>query len=201
MLLRKDAKVENMDYTILVNKEHLLLCDYVPEGLVEINEPMGSKLDKTYVNRLNSEVYAAFKQMQKDALKAGYEIFIDSSYRSYGYQDRIFNDVALKKGTEYAERFVAMPGASEHQTGLAIDIIYRRNSEMIEEQTEDDAEIKWLCENAHKYGFILRYPKGKEKITGFNFEPWHFRYVGKIPAEKIFAQNITLEEYHELLKI
>ena len=186
-----------MDYAILVNNENLLARDYVPEGLVEIHEPMGSKLDKTYVNRLNADVYKAFKEMQKDALKEGYEIFVDSSYRTYEYQERVFNDVVLKKGMEYAKKFVAKPGGSEHQTGLAMDIIFRRDGVMIEEQKEDDAEIKWLFSNAHKYGFILRYPKGKEDITGYNFEPWHFRYVGKTLAEKLYADDMTLEEYYK----
>ena len=189
-----------MDYTILVNKENLLSRDYIPEGLIEIHEPMGCKLDKTYVNRLNINVYQAFKEMQQDALKQGYEIFVDSSYRSYEYQERVFNNVALEKGREYAEKSVSVPGGSEHQTGLAIDIIFRRGTEMIEEQKEEDPEIKWLFANAHKYGFILRYPKGKEKITGFNFEPWHFRYVGKKLSEELFTSRITLEEYYDLRK-
>ena len=184
-----------MAFTILVNKENLLSKDYVPEDLVEIHEPMGSKLDKTYINRLNRVAYNAFKDMQKDALKGGYEIFIDSSYRSYDYQKKVFDDVVAKKGKEHAQRFVAPAGGSEHQTGLAFDVIFRRNGKMIEEQKEDDAEIRWLFANAHKYGFILRFPKGKEYITGFNFEPWHFRYVGQKVAEEIFVAGITLEEY------
>lgn len=186
-----------MDYTMLVNNENLLAKDYVPEGLVEIHEPMGSKLDKTYVNRLNEKAYKAFKEMQKEALKEGYEIFVDSSYRTYEYQKRVFDDVVLKKGMEYAQKSVAKPGGSEHQTGLAFDVIFRRNGEMIEEQKEDDAEIKWLFSNAHKYGFILRFPKGKEAVTGYNFEPWHFRYVGKTLAQKLYAEGITLEEYYK----
>lgn len=189
-----------MDYTILVNKEHLLSSDYVPEELVEIHEPMGSKLDKTYVNRLNLKVYKAFKNMQKEALKNGYEIFVDSSYRTYEYQEKVFNQVALEKGLEYAKKSVAVPGGSEHQTGLAVDIIFRKNGEMIEEQKEDDPEIQWLFSNAYKYGFILRYPKGKEEITGFNFEPWHFRYVGKALAQELFLSGMTLEEYYNIQK-
>ena len=185
-----------MDYTILVNKQNLLPSDYVPQELVEIHEPTGSKLDKTYINRLNVTAYKAFKEMQKAALNNGYEIFVDSSYRTYEYQEKLYNALILEKGMDYARKFVATPGSSEHQTGLAVDVIFRRNGEMIEEQKEEDAEIQWLFTNAHKYGFILRYPKGKEEITGFNFEPWHFRYVGKKLAEKLFALNITLEEYY-----
>ena len=185
-----------MDYTILVNNGHLLAADYVPEDLIEIHEPTGSKLDPTYINRLCIGAYHAFKDMQKEALKEGYEIFVDSSYRTYQYQQKIFEETALKKGLEHALKFVAKPGGSEHQTGLAVDIIFRRNKQMIEEQTETDPEIKWLFSNAYRYGFILRFPKGKEHITGVAFEPWHFRFVGQELAKKLFLADMTLEEYY-----
>ena len=106
----------------------------------------------------------------------------------------------IEKGLDHALQYVAPPGGSEHQTGLAVDVIFRRNNEMIEEQTEEDPEIKWLFLNAHKFGFILRYPKGKESITGFNFEPWHFRYVGKELSTELYSSNNTLEEYYNLKK-
>jgi len=189
-----------MDFSILVNKENLLASDYVPDELVTIDEPMGSKIDKNYVNHLNAEVYRNFKLMQADALKQGFEIFADSSYRTYAYQEKVFNSIAIEKGLEHALQYVAPPGGSEHQTGLAFDVIFRRNGEMIEEQLETDPEIIWLYENSYKYGFILRYPKGKEEITGFNYEPWHFRYVGKELAMELHEKDITLEEYYELKK-
>ena len=189
-----------MDYKILINKENLLPSDYVPETLIDVHEPMGSKIDPTYINRIDKEVYLHFKEMQQAALKEGYEIFIDSSFRSYEYQERVFNKTALEKGFDYATKYVAPPGGSEHQTGLAFDIIFRRNGEMIEEQLETDPEIIWLFNNAHKYGFILRYPKGKEEITGFNFEPWHFRYVTKELAEELHTNGETLEEYYKKQK-
>ena len=189
-----------MDYQILVNKEHLLSKDYIPETMVEIHEPMGSKIDLSYINRLDVVAYASFKLMQAEALKNGYEIFIDSSYRSYEYQERVFSSVTREKGLEHATKYVAPPGGSEHQTGLAFDVIFRRNNEMIEEQKETDPEIIWLFENSYKYGFILRYPKGKEEITGFNFEPWHFRFVGLELARELKQNNQTLEEYYSLKK-
>ena len=187
-----------MDYEILVNKENLLSSDYVPEDMVEIHEPMGSKIDASYVNQLNIEAYRWFKIMQIDAYKLGYEIFIDSSYRTYEYQERVFNATAVEKGVEHATQYVAPPGGSEHQTGLAFDVIFRRNGEMIEQQLETDPEIAWMHRNAHRYGFILRYPKGKEAITGFNYEPWHFRFVGRELATKLKENDQTLEEYYEL---
>jgi len=189
-----------MDFSILVNKENLLASDYVPDEIVTIDEPMGSKIDKNYVNHLNAEVYRNFKLMQADALKQGFEIFVDSSYRTYAYQEKVFNSIAIEKGLEHALQYVAPPGGSEHQTGLAFDVIFRRNGEMIEEQLETDPEIIWLYENSYKYGFILRYPKGKEEITSFNYEPWHFRYVGKELAMELHEKDITLEEYYELKK-
>jgi len=186
-----------MNLEMLVNKENLLSKDYIPEDMVIINEPTGSKIDKTYVNQLNKEAYLQFKKMQLVAKENGYEIFIDSSYRSYEYQERVFNATALEKGLDHALKYVAPPGGSEHQTGLAFDVIFRRDGEMIEEQNETDPEIEWLFANAYKFGFILRYPKGKEDITGYNFEPWHFRYVGLELAKEITENNLTLEEYHQ----
>jgi D-alanyl-D-alanine carboxypeptidase len=189
-----------MDYEILVNKENLLAGDYIPDTMVEIHEPMGSKIDSTYINRLDKEVYRNFKIMQADALKEGFEIFVDSSFRSYEYQERVFNSIVLEKGLDHAIKFVAPPGGSEHQTGLAFDVIYRRNGIMLEEQNEFDPEIQWLFNNSYKYGFILRYPKGKEDITGFNFEPWHFRYVGLELAQELHDNSLTLEEHYSLKK-
>lgn len=187
-----------MDYTILVNKENLLAKDYIPEDMIEITEPMGSKIDPTYRNRLNKEVYKHFKDMQRAAAVFGFEIFVDSSYRSYQYQERVFNQTAIEKGLDHAIQFVAPAGGSEHQTGLAFDVIFRRNGKMFEEQNETDPEIIWLFENCYKYGFILRYPKGKEDITGFNFEPWHYRFVGLELAKELHDNDETLEEYYEL---
>lgn len=189
-----------MDYTMLVNKDNLLESDFVPEDLIEIHEPTGSKIDKTYINKLNKEAYASFKLMQAEALKNGYEIFVDSSYRSYDYQVRVFDETQELKGLEHTFNTVALPGASEHQTGLAIDVIFRRNGEMIEEQKETDPEIIWLFNNCYKYGYILRYPKGKEDITGISFEPWHFRYVGLELAQELHENGLTLEEHYSLKK-
>ena len=183
-------------FAILVNKNHPLNRNFIPSDMVEIHEPMGSKLDKSYVNMLNQTAYNAFKQMQAMALNEGFEIFIDSSYRSYAYQENVFNDVAKEKGLEHTQKYVALPGTSEHQTALAIDIIYRRNGIMIEDQLDTDSEILWLMNNAHQFGFILRYPLGKEDITGYSYEPWHYRYVGIELAFKLYNDNLTLEEYY-----
>jgi len=185
------------NYKVLVNKDHLLDKNYKPYNLVIINEPTGEKIDKNYINKLDLVVYDNFKNMQKDALKENYEIFVDSSYRSYEYQNKIFEANVIEHGKEYASKYVAMPGSSEHQTGYAIDIIVRRNGKMIEKIDDSFSEIIWLINNCYKYGFILRYPKGKESITGYNYEPWHYRYVGINLASKLHNKNMTLEEYYE----
>lgn len=188
-----------MDYTILVNKNNLLKEDYVPENLVEIHEPTGEKIDKTYINRLNKTAYEFFKIMQKEALNQGYEIFIDSSYRTYEYQKIVFENNVEEHGIEHAKKYVAPPGGSEHQTGLAFDVIARRNGTMIEKSSDEDPELIWMKENAYKFGYILRYPKDKEQITGFNYERWHYRFVGPEISIYMKENNIeTLEEYHLL---
>lgn len=184
------------DFEILVNKENPLDKDFTPKDMIEINEPTGIKTDPTYVNKLEREAYFMFKKMQKSALEEGYHIFVDSSYRSYEYQCKLFNDVVQKHGMDYAMSSVAMPGYSEHQTGLAVDVIIMRNGSMIESFDESFEEIIWLMNNCYKFGFILRYPKDKEYITGYNFEPWHYRYVGRNISERMFENNIiTYEEY------
>ena len=190
-----------MDYAMLVNKNNLLKEDYIPENLVEVHEPTGEKIDKSYINRLNKTAYKYFKIMQADALKEGYEIFIDSSYRTYQYQQKVFENILEKHGLEYAKKYVAPPGGSEHQTGLTFDVIARRDGIMIEKSSDDDSELLWMKENAYKYGYILRYPKDKEQITGFNYERWHYRFVGPEISLYMKENNIeTLEEYHMLLK-
>ena len=189
-----------MDFTLLVNKNNLLKEDYVPENLVEIHEPTGEKIDKSYINRLNKTAYEFFKIMQKEALKQGYEIFIDSSYRTYEYQKLVFEKNVEEHGIEHAKKYVAPPGGSEHQTGLAFDVIARRNGIMIEKSSDEDPELIWMKENAYKFGYILRYPKDKEQITGFNYERWHYRFVGPEISIYMRENNIeTLEEYHLLI--
>ena len=129
--------------------------------------------------------------------KNGYNIDIMSGYRDYFYQDKIYTKLLKEKGFAYAFRSVAKPGCSEHQTGLAIDIcVYKDDKCYIEHELEDMDEIKWLIENSYKYGFILRYPRYMEDKTGYNYEPWHFRYVGEL-AEYLHRNNMLLEDYRK----
>ena len=179
-----------MNYLMLVNRDNLLDKTYAPEDLVDT----GSKYKDNIL--LNNTVYQQFLLMKEDAFRNGYNIDIMSGYRSYEYQDKIYNKLVREKGLNYAIRHIAPAGASEHQTGLAIDIcVYRDDACYIEDEISEFEEIKWLHKNAYKYGFILRYLDGKEDITGSNYEPWHFRYVGNI-ASYIYYNNLVLEELY-----
>ena len=120
-----------------------------------------------------------------------YSYRFSDTIRDYSYQEKLWNSYSNSKGENWADSVAARAGFSEHQTGLALDIV-TYGSTM--NNFENSDEFKWLSKNAYKYGFILRYPKGKEHITGYKYEPWHYRYVGDI-ASTIYNRNITLEEY------
>ena len=189
-----------MDYEMLVNKSNPLTKDYKPEELYEIHEPTSEKLDKSYINRLNLVALIGFKLMQHEALKEGYEFYIDSSYRTYEYQERLFNQNVIDNGLEHAKSYVAIPGTSEHQTGLAIDIVISKGKELQETFDDESPEAIWLFNNAHRFGYILRYPIGKQEITGYSYEPWHFRFVGTELATLLHENGETLEEYYNRKK-
>ena len=183
-----------MDYLLLVNRDNLLDKTYIPNDLVDSKSIYRDNI------LIVKKVYEMFNIMKMDALKLKFDIDIMSGYRTYDYQDKIYNKLILEKGLNYAFRHIASPGASEHQTGLAIDIcVYRDGKCYIEHEITNFEEIKWLHKNAHKYGFILRYPDNKEEVTGYNYEPWHLRYVGNM-ASYIYYNNLTLEEYKKLVK-
>lgn len=129
------------------------------------------------------------------AKSQGVTLSILSAYRSYSYQSTLYNNYVKRDGKAAADRYSARPGHSEHQTGLAFDFGGTTTKHNFESSYADTKEGKWLAANAQKYGFILRYPKGKEHITGYMFEPWHFRYVGSGEAPKIKSTGKTLEEY------
>ena len=178
-----------MDYEILVNKDNALDKSYIPNNLVDTKSKYK---DGMLVNKVALD---NFMMMKEDAKKLNYNIEIMSGYRDYFYQQKIYNSLLKEKGLDYTLKSVAKAGCSEHQTGLAIDIcIYRDNKWYVEHDIEDMDETLWLINNCHKYGFILRYPKDMEDITGYNYEPWHFRYVGKI-AVYLYENNILFDNY------
>ena len=135
------------------------------------------------------------KMMADIKNEIGLGLTLRSGHRTYELQEKFFNNNARVNGLEHASKYSARPGHSEHETGLTFDLCDIPGTHCLKESFENTKEGIWLRENAHKYGFILRYPKGKEKITGYAYEPWHFRYVGKDHAEIIYERDITLEEY------
>lgn len=189
------------DYAFLVNIDHLLSSDYVPENLIitDNNENnFHNYKDASLKPMVSADIMPYFAAMQNAALDAGLrKIIVDSGYRSFEYQKVVFDKSVAEKGIDETLRSVALPGSSEHQTGLAIDIAYMDNGVYIENTSDSDPEIKWLKENAYKFGFILRYPEEKEDVTGFKYEWWHYRFIGVEMATILYAENITLDEYHE----
>lgn len=175
------------DYDVLVNKNNKLNAYYIPSDLEKINLMYAT--ENKYMRKIAKE---AFERLSYDASKLGYKIIAVSTYRNFEYQDHLFNYYVETKGEEYALNCSAKPGHSEHQTGLAVDVMGSNNDY---DEFEKSIEFNWMNENCYKYGFILRYPKGKENITGFKYEPWHFRYVGEEAAKDIYQNNLTLEEY------
>jgi len=142
--------------------------------------------------QMETVAYEHFKQMVDAAKGDGIKLYNISSYRSYSTQSGLYNNYVNNNGKEAADRFSARAGYSEHQTGLATDI----NTASSADHFENTKEYQWLINNCHKYGFILRYPQGREYITGYKFEPWHYRYVGVDVATYVMKNNITFEEYY-----
>lgn len=155
---------------LIVNKTYSLPRDYDPGSL-------------------SVDVKNAFDEMQNVAKNDNIKLWIASGYRSYSLQTNLYNSYVLKDGKAKADTYSARPGHSEHQTGLAMDL------NIIDSSFEGTPEAIWIEKNCYKYGFIIRYPKGKEEITGYKYEPWHVRYLGKKLAEKVYNTGKTLEEY------
>lgn len=184
----------------LVNKQYALPSDYNPSDLVRPNVPFSFGAEVIEKSLMRQEAATALEAMFTAASSQGIELFAVSGYRSYSRQQVLFEAEVAKVGEEQAAQVVAVPGNSEHQSGLAMDISAKSANLGLTEAFGNTNEGKWLAANAHKYGFILRYPLGKESITGYQFEPWHFRYVGVKAAEIIFTKQLTLEEYFNIVK-
>lgn len=153
-------------------------------------------LPSTYNKGEDPKARAAFEKMAKAAMGNGIELVAFSGFRSYEYQKTLYDRYVKRDGKEAADRYSARPGYSEHQTGLAFDIGEKGREDLWLTNEFGETEAgQWLAQNAHKYGFILRYPKGKEEITGFMHESWHFRYLEGDLATKVFEAGVTLEEY------
>ena len=183
----KDPKViTNYDKYVLVTKHRQLDKKYRP-GLVRIKKKYAADGKQKAVK----EVVDAFIKMYNAANKDGYDIVINSSYRSYDDQQEVCDTYQKLYGDAYVDKYVAKAGFSEHQTGLVFDIGSRNQKVFALSK-----EYKWMQDNAYKYGFIQRFPKGYEEITGFRAEQWHYRYVGKKIAKYIHDNKITYDEYY-----
>ena len=161
-----------IDGTLVVNKSYSLPADFNPG--------------------LDATCEAQFYKLQNDAAAAGLDIYLSSGFRSYDLQNEIYNNYAARDGVEKADTYSARPGYSEHQTGLAIDV------NQIDDTFIGTPEAIWLEEHCHEYGFILRYPQGKQDITGYKYESWHIRYVGTDLSYAIHDSGLTLEEYFRI---
>ena len=177
----------------LVNEGHPLDTSYVPAEMTEIESERS----------VDSRIADDLKRMLSDAKDAGLSMYVASAYRSYEKQREVFNNTMqdwISQGYsplnayDETKKSVAVPGTSEHATGLAVDII-SSEYEALDDRQGDTEEQKWLMEHCWEYGFILRYPSDKSDVTNIVYEPWHYRYVGKEAAKEITEQNITLEEY------
>ena len=173
---------------ILVNKYNYLKNNYIPSNLETINEKYSTSQLKLVL-----EAKLAFEQLSEEAAKHNLNIKAMSAYRSYTYQETLYNRYVQKDGSIKADTYSARPGHSEHQTGLAVDV---HNTVLPYTSFDKTNEFTWMKENAHKYGFILRYPKDKTNITGYDYEPWHYRYIGIEHATYIYENNITFDEYY-----
>ncbi|GGN99673.1 M15 family metallopeptidase [Saccharibacillus kuerlensis] len=179
---------------VVVNKERYLPDGYEPSDLVVPNVPFSFEgtIEKSH---LRKEAASALEELFEGAKNANIELYAVSGYRSYVRQQSIYANNVAKRGEEEAAKFSAPPGTSEHQTGLAMDISALSAGNELEQTFGDTEEGRWVAEHAQEYGFIVHYLKGKEEITGYSYEPWHVRYVGKDLAKAVYDSGLALEEY------
>lgn len=188
-----DREPESM--TVIVNKELSLPADYIPPDLVVPNVPYSFPYyDEKKLMR--KEAAGALEDLFAAASTDGYALNGVSAYRSYERQYEIFTNNVKVKGLDHTTKYSAIPGYSEHQTGLAIDVSSKACNNRLDVTFADTKESDWLKKNAHLYGYIIRYPEDKTAITGFSYEPWHIRYVGIALATYLYENNLCLEEYY-----
>lgn len=180
--------IDKFDDYVLVNKHRQLSSKYIPDDLVKIDEEYVKTDGEIEIER---NVAKAFYDMAEAASEDGMELMVSSGYRSYEDQEEIMETYLELYGQNYVDNYVAKPGFSEHQTGMSLDVASKSVNTFVNSE-----EYSWMMDNAYKYGFILRYPKSKEDITGYKCEAWHYRYVGKEIAEYIHDNNITYDEYY-----
>lgn len=186
--------------TVLVNTVHGLPDGYKPDDLVYPDVPFLFK-EKIEKRMMRKEAAAALEQLFEGARKDGIYLAGVSAYRSQATQETLFNHYVQKDGLDKAKTYSAVPGHSEHQSGLAIDVSDSAGHCAAESCFAGTKEAEWLKDHAYEYGYIIRYPDGKENITKIKYEPWHIRYVGLQVAKEITERGITLEEYYDAVPV
>lgn len=183
-------------YRVLVNRTYLISKDYIPGDLVVPDIPFSfsGTYEKSYMRK---QAARALEKLVAGGEKKGIYLKGVSAYRSYERQKQIYNNNVRNRGTEKTDKVSAVPGSSEHQTGLSIDVSCNSVGCSLETSFGKTPEGKWLKKNCYKYGFVIRYPQNKSDITGYSYEPWHIRYVGKNLAEHLYKNKLTLEEYYQ----
>lgn len=184
-------KEEYNPMLMLVNDKYWLDENFMPANLEKVNIPFSGAASEEEMY-MEYEAAKALEKFVNGALEEGIELYGVSGYRSYELQEHIYDINVTNNGQDYTDNYVAIPGRSEHQIGLAMDLGDETGALI-----ENEMEVEWVKNNAHLYGFILRYPKGKEDITGYNYESWHIRYVGVDVSTEIYNKDITFEEYYE----
>lgn len=182
----------------IVNKKRPLVpSNYVPNDLVfpAVSLRLGSGSEQM---KLSAKAANEMPKLFNAAKAAGYQLILASGYRSYGVQVQLYNSYVKKDGQAAADRYSARPGTSEHQTGLAFDVCTANTACDLQQSYGQTPSGKWLAEHSYEYGFIVRYLDGKEPITGYEYEPWHLRFVGKDLASQLHASGQTMEEFFGL---
>lgn len=191
------------DYLIIVNAQNPMPNGYEETIKAELEPIIHTQNDSRETQYMIKEAAFAFDSMLYAAKDAGYDLYATSAYRSYKYQQKIYDlrlnqcisfGMDLDEAIKETEKRISRPGYSEHHTGLAVDIYNEKSGKAVSYESD---EFKWLYENAPRYGFVLRYPKGKESITGHRFDPCHFRFVGKC-AKEMAEKCLVIEEYVEI---
>lgn len=181
---------------VVVNKKNGIPESFIPELVVpDVKLRLSPNEEQMQINKPTA---TAIKELFDGAEKEGVTLVFGSGYRSGVLQKQFYDSYKAKDGQKGADTYSARPGHSEHQTGFSADLDSVGNKCHLEICWEDTIEGKWIKDNAYKYGFIIRYPKGKQSITGYQYEPWHIRYVGKELSQELHKTNKTLEEFFDM---
>jgi D-alanyl-D-alanine carboxypeptidase len=181
----------------VVNKGRSLGANYIPADLIAPNIPLRLPATDPEMH-IRSIAASDLQQMFNKAKSQNINLMLSSGYRSYDLQNTVYSSFVRSQGLKSTDSSSARPGHSEHQTGLAIDIEPDSRKCEVELCFENTPDGKWLAQNSYKFGFIIRYPKDKEHITGYEYEPWHVRYVGKVLAAQLHQKDQTLEQFFGL---